>query len=154
MSLWPLRRWFGVGLQFEGRAGDVLLRNLESILVRNGGIVLRGHVAEQLLAGTGGSCVGIQGRTENGAFVVMAKHTLVADGGFQMDPVLVRENIAPNPDKVLQRSARSGLGHGLRMAIAFGAGATGSTGSTVTSCRARRYTTTSFGRTPGSTISS
>lgn len=113
-----------VGLQFEGRAGDVLLRNLESILVRHSGLVLRGHIAERLLAGAGGSCAGLEGRVEDGTFVVNARHTLVADGGFQLDLERVRETITPEPDKVLQRSARSGLGHGLRMAVAFGAGTT------------------------------
>lgn len=113
-----------VGLQFEGRAGDVLLRNLESILVRHGGIVLRGHTAERLIGGPGGACAGVEGQADGGPFVVTARHTLVADGGFQLDLDRVRDNITPDPAKVLQRSARSGLGHGLRMAVAFGAATT------------------------------
>lgn len=108
------------GLEFEGRAGDVALRTLESVLTRAGGRVLRGHRATALL-GEPGRCEGVRGSAGDMDFRVLARHTLICDGGFQANPDLVKRHISPAPERLLQRNARSGCGDGVLMATAFGA---------------------------------
>jgi fumarate reductase flavoprotein subunit len=46
---------------------------------------------------------------------------VIADGGFQNDPTLLRAHITPCPDAVLARNAGASRGDGLRMAEAAGA---------------------------------
>lgn len=108
------------GLEYRGRAGDVALRTLETVLQRAGGAVLRGHRATVLLGGDG-RCTGVEGDAAQQPFRVVATNTVLADGGFQADPELVARHLSPAPARLLQRNARSGRGDGLRMAVAFGA---------------------------------
>jgi fumarate reductase flavoprotein subunit len=109
-----------VGSQWRGRGGDVLLRTMGAVLAKHGGKLLRGHRALELSV-VDGRCVGLKGMAGGGQFEVAAGSVVIADGGFQCDPDLVRENISPFPEKVLQRNAGSGLGDGVRMARAAGA---------------------------------
>ena len=109
------------GRQWEGRGGDVLLRTLEAALNKNGGQIHRGHRVNRLCK-EGERCVGVTGLTAGGKmFEVTALNTLLADGGFQGDPELMRGPVTPAPEKVFQRNARTGTGDGLRMAREFGA---------------------------------
>jgi len=108
------------GADWRGRGGDVLLRTLEAALLKAGGKILRGHRATELVAAQG-VCSGVRGKTAAGEFVVSAPSVVIADGGFQCDPELVKAHISPAPEKLLQRNARSGLGDGVRMAMAAGA---------------------------------
>lgn len=50
---------------------------------------------------------------------------VLADGGFQADLDLLREHIAPAPEKVKQRCAPTGSGEGLKMARQVGAAVSG-----------------------------
>ena len=109
-----------VGSDWRGRGGDVLLRTLGAALGKHGGQLLRGHRALRLRI-EDGRCTGVEGTADGAPFDVRALAVVIADGGFQCDADLVRENISPAPDKVLQRNARSGLGDGVRMARAAGA---------------------------------
>lgn len=110
-----------VGSEWRGRGGDVMLRTLGGMLARHGGQLMRGHRATELLLESG-RCVGVQGMAGATAFSIAAKAVVVADGGFQCAPDLLRESsIAPQPEGVLQRNARSGFGDGVRMARAAGA---------------------------------
>jgi fumarate reductase flavoprotein subunit len=110
-----------VGSEWRGRGGDVMLRTLGEALVRHGGELVRGYRAQSLLI-ENGKCTGVNGLLADGTpFEVRAGATVIADGGFQCDESLIREHISPEPGKLLQRNARSGLGDGLRMAQAAGA---------------------------------
>ncbi len=71
-----------VGLQWEGRAGDVLLRTLEERLNAVGGEVRRGHVVNAIETDGNGSVTGISGTSPDGPFTVEAEAVIVADGGF------------------------------------------------------------------------
>ncbi|ETF02688.1 hypothetical protein W822_07495 [Advenella kashmirensis W13003] len=116
-----------VGADWRGRGGDVLLRTLTSRLANAGGVIKRGHRAHELLV-ENGKCVGVKGRSEKGEFSIHADNVVIADGGFQCDQELIREHITPDPDKVLQRNARTGLGDGLKMARQAGAKLSGLVG--------------------------
>lgn len=108
-----------MGDGWKGRGGDVLLRTLESRLGERGGSVRRGSRARQLIV-ENGAIAGVEGD----GFVVHAPAVVIADGGFQMDPELIGQAITSAPDRIVQRSGRTGFGDGLRMAVQAGAATT------------------------------
>lgn len=114
------------GLEWEGRAGDVLLRTLSTALKQSGGQIRLGARAEQLVM-EGARCVGVAGSDADGRFEIRSSNVLIADGGFQSAPELLAE-ISLAPEKLLQRNVGTGKGEGLRMALAAGAAATALTG--------------------------
>lgn len=109
------------GLNWPGRAGDVLLRRLRANLTRRGGVFCertrvtglkpngspRRWLAEFEVAGGRGS--------------LAVRHVVFADGGFQGDGALVREYIGLAPGEYVQRGAGTGGGDCLRMAAAHNA---------------------------------
>jgi fumarate reductase flavoprotein subunit len=110
-----------LGRHWEGRCGDVLLRTLEAELATRQGKILRGHEANELIT-EGAQCRGVRATDADGVPVELtAQAVVLADGGFQCNHELLREFISPQPDKVVQRNAGTGIGSGLRMAIAAGA---------------------------------
>jgi fumarate reductase flavoprotein subunit len=70
---------------------------------------------------SGGRCVGLAGD----GFEVDAAAVVIADGGFQANPELLRQAISPAPERLVQRNARTGRGEGLKMAEEAGAAITG-----------------------------
>jgi fumarate reductase flavoprotein subunit len=108
------------GLDWEGRAGDVMLRTLEANLGKRGGAILRGARARNL-AFEQGVCIGVEGLRGDEPFTLRARAVVIADGGFQGDAELVGKFITPHPERLKQRGAGTGRGDGLRMAQAQGA---------------------------------
>ncbi|MFT3719199.1 FAD-dependent oxidoreductase [Pseudorhodoferax sp.] len=109
------------GLNWRGRAGDVMLRTLGERLAARGGQLRRG-VAAQHLRMQEGRCQGVDAAGPGGAALAFAARAVViADGGFQADPELLARFICRRPERLLQRNAGSGRGAGLRMAEAAGA---------------------------------
>lgn len=109
------------GLNWKGRAGDVMLRTLGERLQSRGGRILRGMAAQQLLM-ENGCCIGVEVRSATGeSQQYRADAVVIADGGFQANPDLLRRFITPHPQRLLQRNAQSGEGTGLLMAEAVGA---------------------------------
>jgi fumarate reductase flavoprotein subunit len=109
------------GLDWKGRGGDVLLRSLETLLLKAGSEIRRGHEVTGLLM-EGDACIGVKGTNNKGAFVARAQNILIADGGFQSNEELVGRYISLRPQSLLQRNARTGLGFGVKMALEAGAG--------------------------------
>lgn len=107
--------------RWQGRGADVLLQGLERALIRHGGELRRGHRVSRLMMTSGGRCVGLAGD----GFEVDAAAVVIADGGFQANPELLRKAISPAPERLVQRNARTGRGEGLRMAEEAGAAITG-----------------------------
>ena len=108
---------------WRGRGPDRLLRLLASRLAELNGVLVSGARADGLLL-SDGRCTGVEAvvlgerrRFDCGAAVI-------ADGGFQADPGMMREHLSPMPDGVKQRNARTGAGDGIRMAKAAGAALT------------------------------
>jgi fumarate reductase flavoprotein subunit len=113
------------GLHWKGRAGDVLLHTLADRINENGGSILYGIRARELIM-QDDRCVGINAEKKDGAAIrVDADAVVIADGGFQANPELVRRFISPAPEKLHQRNAQTGLGDGLLMAQQAGAGIVG-----------------------------
>ncbi|MGO4329026.1 FAD-dependent oxidoreductase [Cupriavidus sp. 2TAF22] len=105
---------------WQGRGGDVLLRTLAARLEANGGTVLYGTRAERLTM-RGGQCVGFLATQSTAQVGIEAGAVVICDGGFHSNLDLLREHIAPAPEKLKQRNARAGCGDGLRMAGEVGA---------------------------------
>lgn len=127
MSDWE--KWFmapprpvAPGLDWKGRGPDQALRRLAENFSRRGGRIVNGFVARELLM-SGARCAGVRGLDPSGGSQrdVFAAETIIADGGFQGNPDLVRRFIGPRPEALVQRGAGTGRGAGLLMAEAVGA---------------------------------
>jgi fumarate reductase flavoprotein subunit len=114
------------GLDWQGRGPDVLLRTLAANLKRRGGSLLLGTRARALRM-QGGRCTGIAASQRGQALEAVARHVVLADGGFQGNAQLVERFISPRPDCLTQRSAGSGEGDALIMAEVAGARLTNAT---------------------------
>lgn len=108
------------GLDWEGRAGDVLLRRLGANLEERGGVLRRGARASRLIL-EDGRCVGVTAETGGAEIEIRAAAVVIADGGFQAAPDLLAKYITAAPGAIFQRNAETGTGDGLRMAEAAGA---------------------------------
>ena len=111
------------GLDWKGRGPDVTLRTLEANLNKHGAEVLRGTAAHALME-RGGACVGVEAQRAGRTVQFSAKAVVLADGGYQANLELLGEHISSAPAKLMQRGAATGVGDGLRMAKALGAGIT------------------------------
>lgn len=112
------------GLDWEGRAGDVLLRRLGSNLAERGGNLIRRARAKKLIL-ENGRCVGVTADVKSEAKLYRAKAVVLADGGFQAALDLLQAHVTKAPGRLHQRNAGTGTGDGLRMALAAGAVAVG-----------------------------
>src|ERR1700761_878654 len=111
------------GLHWPGRAGDVMLRQLNAKLESFGGAIHRGVRVRELIM-TDGRCTGVIADTIDGTQRIEARAVVIADGGFQANPELLKRFISPAPERLLQRNAKSGRGDGLLMAEAADAALT------------------------------
>lgn len=110
------------GLDWKGRGPDVMLRQLAANLEKRGGKVMRLPAAA--LMEKEGQCIGIEAAEDGkGASRQQfhARAVVLADGGYQGNPALVREHMGIDFAKVKTRGAGTGVGDGLRMAQAMGA---------------------------------
>ena len=102
-------RTLSAGLDWKGRGPDVVLQALAANLTRRGGTLMRGTRAVRLRT-EGRRCVGVAAERGAETIDVHAENVLLADGGFQGNPPLVRRFISPRPDCLTQRSAGTGAG--------------------------------------------
>ena len=90
----PPRRLIA-GLDWEGRGGDVVMRQLEQNLVKRGGTLMRGTQVTELVVETG-ACSGVIAR-HNGASVRVDPRGCHQDGGFAANPQMVAQYIRHAP---------------------------------------------------------
>ena len=107
------------GLDWEGRAGDVLLRQLEANLVKRGGAVTRNSRGRSLII-EAGECRGVVAQQGEQETRYRTRAVVIADGGFQGNAELVKKYVCEHPERLKQRGAGTGRGDGLQMAIAAG----------------------------------
>jgi fumarate reductase flavoprotein subunit len=108
------------GLDWEGRGGDVLLRTLEANLVKRGGALTRGAKAQSLIT-ENGRCVGVVAEHNGVTRECRARAVVIADGGFQCNPDMLKRYVTKEPSRLKQRNGGTAFGDGLRMAQALGA---------------------------------
>lgn len=109
-----------IGLHWEGRGGDVMLRTLGDQLAQRGGVLMRGTNVTGLIV-VDGRCKGVEVTASDRAKKITARTVVIADGGFQADADRVRNHISPRPESVVHRGAATGRGDGARMAEKAGA---------------------------------
>ena len=109
---------------WKGRGPDVTLRQLVANLEKRGGKMFRLPAAT--LMEKEGQCIGVEAGDNSGnggaakqQFV--ARAVILADGGYQGNPALVREHMGIDFAKVKTRGAGTGIGDGMRMARELGA---------------------------------
>jgi fumarate reductase flavoprotein subunit len=105
---------------WKGRGPDHVLRCLMKNFKDRGGRFHLGIRAQRLLFELG-RCVGVEAIHKGQLIVFRARNVVIADGGFQANPGLVRRFIGPRPEQFTQRNARTGMGDGLVMAEEAGA---------------------------------
>ena len=105
---------------WEGRGPDHVIRSLtKNFKARGGKFHLKTRA--QRLVFEASRCVGVEA-IQNGQLTIFhAQNIVIADGGFQANPDLVRRFIGPHPEQLTQRNARTGIGDGLLMAEQAGA---------------------------------
>lgn len=119
----PLRE-MRAGLDWEGSGANRLLQILEEKLGERGGTLRRGVRARKLIV-EDGAVKGVEADTAAGSERLEARAVLVADGGFQADPQLVRAHIGCDIGEIQKRNAGTGRGDGIRMATEVGAATVG-----------------------------
>jgi fumarate reductase flavoprotein subunit len=98
-----------------------MLRTFEADMNERGGQLHRGYAVTHLIE-SGDQVVGLEGQMHSGEFFqVKANSVVIADGGFQANPDLIKGPITQSPDRVFQRNAKTGMGEGMRMAQKVGA---------------------------------
>jgi fumarate reductase flavoprotein subunit len=113
-------RSFSPGLDWQGRGADVLLDRLAANLKRRGGEILLSARALALVVEAGSVC-GVVAEIGGAIREIRASAVILADGGFQCNADLLRRYVTPCPAALVQRSAGTGRGDGIRMAAAIGA---------------------------------
>lgn len=109
------------GVQWPGRGGDVMLRRVRARFLAMGGQMHLGTRARRLQM-RDGRCVGLVATDARGQMRAYTSPAVVlADGGFQGNPELVRRYVSPDPAALKQRGAGTGVGDGLTMALEVGA---------------------------------
>ena len=109
-----------IGVSWNGRGGDVMLRTLEAALIGRGGTLLRGVKANRLEM-NGNTCTGVTALQNGKEITVHSAATIIADGGFQANLEMLRKYISKMPKSLFQRGAATGNGDGITMAEHAGA---------------------------------
>lgn len=110
----------GAGLNWRGRGPDLALQRLERNLIHRRGQLMRGYRARELIM-SGGCCEGVVAEGTGGMVQFSARSVVIADGGFQANAELLQEYVAPKPERLLMRNAKTARGDGMKMAEAVGA---------------------------------
>lgn len=108
------------GLDWQGRGPDRTLVTLEQKLVNLGGRVIRGVEAANFVMAEG-VCVGVDARHDGAMLRYGAKAVVIADGGFQANPAMLKDTVTPDPTRVKLRATPSATGDGICMAREVGA---------------------------------
>jgi fumarate reductase flavoprotein subunit len=107
------------GLDFPGSGPDALVSRLIERLLSQGGQILRGHRVQSARRSTG--CYQVVVKTPLGDRTFETHNLVLADGGFQGNPDLVRRYISPSPERLVQRGAGTGSGVAIDIATSLGA---------------------------------
>jgi succinate dehydrogenase/fumarate reductase flavoprotein subunit len=119
---WTGQMGFGVAHRVDM---DALIEHWRETVIAAGGRIELGVPAHELLQEEDGRARGVRAAGAE----IAAGAVLLATGGFQGDPALVRAAIGPAAEDMLVRSHPGATGDGLRMARAAGAADGGGPGS-------------------------
>ena len=108
------------GLHWEDSGSDRMMRILVERYTSKGGTLREGVKARELLSGPEG-CTGLIAETTAGNVKISAPAVILADGGFQGNPEMLRRFVTPHPERMLQRGPGTSAGDGVRLAEEAGA---------------------------------
>ncbi len=103
-----------------GRGPDLTLRRMADRFVESGGELRLGHRVREIRF-EDGRATGVTVSSEHGTETFAAPAVIVADGGFQGDPELMRTHLGLATGSYVQRGAGTGSGVALRAAERSGA---------------------------------
>lgn len=107
-------------VEWEDKGPDRLLHSLRRSVEDAGWSCHLGHAVGRLLVEQG-TIVGVEAMTGSGPVEHRARAVVLADGGFQSNPSLVKRFISPHPEELVQRGSGTGSGVGLMLAESVGA---------------------------------
>ena len=124
----PMHKWMVsphrpllAGLDWPDHGPDEMLKTLAARLLAQGGQLVRGCEALGLRM-VDGRCIGLRAQSTAGQSIdIDAAAVLLADGGFQGNAQMVGRYITGRPELLVQRSAGTATGDGIRMAEEVGA---------------------------------
>src|SRR4051812_36396420 len=106
----------GFGLTWKDYGSDIALQRLGANFEKRQGRILRGTRARGLKLVPSGLEI-----ETDGAGKLSATCVVIADGGFQANPEMVRAfGISPAPEKLLARNGGTAVGDGLKLAQSVG----------------------------------
>ena len=108
------------GFEWKGRGPDVALKSLMTRYLGRGGLLLFGARALEIIM-SDGACAGVISERDGAELQVRAPHVVLADGGYQANPDLVRRFLSGSPERLVQRNAQTGRGDAMTMAERVGA---------------------------------
>lgn len=108
------------GQDWRNRGPDVALNRLSDRIRSRGGRIVDNTRASALLM-EGGRCVGVEASAGGQVKRFPAQAVVLADGGFQANLEMLGQHVTRRPAALKQRGGASGLGDGIRMAMAVGA---------------------------------
>jgi fumarate reductase flavoprotein subunit len=106
-------------LVWENLGADVHMQRLATRL-QGRAEIRRGEQAQGLVI-EDGACRGVIAAGPSGTRRLRAGAVVLADGGFQGNPDMLRRYVTPHPEQVRLRGPAAGKGDGIRMAEAAGA---------------------------------
>ncbi len=119
------RRGFADAHDWQASGSRHELAALQTRLEARGGAIARASSVDGLVGSSESGVGGVVVRSAGACEAVAARRVVLADGGFQANPVLVREHLGRRADEALLRGAGAANGDALRMGLALGAGAVG-----------------------------
>lgn len=102
-------------LEWEGLGADRLIDKLEARVKELGGESLRGQTVVDLIV-ENGEVRGVVADSASGRRTIKARAVVLADGGFEANPEMMRRFITPHPENLKLRGTESGHGDGMRLA--------------------------------------
>lgn len=103
------------------RGPDIAMTLHSRAFEENGGTYIAETRVSDLIVDDSQFVTGVVAQTPEGERRLTARAVVLADGGFQGNPSMLREHIGPAADRMKRRSLGTQTGDGIRMAQAIGA---------------------------------
>ncbi len=116
----PLGFYGSASFAWKGLGADTMMNALEAHYAAVSGTLLRGVRATGLVI-EDGRCVGVTADGPQGPRTYRAHAVVLADGGFQGNPDMLRRFVGAHPETLKLRGPPSAVGDGIRYAEAAGA---------------------------------
>ncbi|HOJ43536.1 MAG TPA: FAD-dependent oxidoreductase, partial [Syntrophorhabdaceae bacterium] len=97
------------------------LKNLKSIIIKNGGKIFFNTKAKQLIINDSGSIIGVRAQDNKGLIDFTGKAVIIATGGYGANKEMLEMFVDPDADEMMVRGVKTATGDGLILAKEAGA---------------------------------